>query len=203
MYEINVDKLPDRMAEPAPDAAFQDFAIVFGPRLFRMFRQAGLSACDSEALAVTSITEISLKVHRFESQGPGSFERWVLQIGRRLLIDELRRPRPKNAPDLDQIVPTDASCVTGDSSALIKVLAAALASLTEQDQILLRLRYLEDELPYAEIGCKLGLSEGAARVRHLRALRELAKALADEPAIVEWRSRLRPLDIEGTDHECK
>jgi RNA polymerase sigma-70 factor (ECF subfamily) len=56
---------------------------------------------------------------------------------------------------------------------------AALAQLNEVDREVLVLRYLE-QLPNAEIGAVLGISEGAVKMRHLRALERLRGLLADE-----------------------
>ena len=55
---------------------------------------------------------------------------------------------------------------------------AALAKLAEPDREVLVMRNLE-HLSSAEIAAVLGISEGAAKVRHLRALRRL-KALLEE-----------------------
>lgn len=52
----------------------------------------------------------------------------------------------------------------------------ALGELAEQDREVLVLRYL-DRLAFAEIAAVLGLTEGAARLRHLRALRRIGPLL--------------------------
>jgi RNA polymerase sigma-70 factor (ECF subfamily) len=57
-------------------------------------------------------------------------------------------------------------------------LRAALASLPERDREILVMRHLE-QLDNCEIAAVLSLSEGAVRVRHVRALRRL-RALLDE-----------------------
>jgi RNA polymerase sigma-70 factor (ECF subfamily) len=56
---------------------------------------------------------------------------------------------------------------------------AALAALSERDREVLVLRHLE-ELSAREAGQVLGLSEGAVRVRHLRALHRLRDLLGPE-----------------------
>ena len=56
---------------------------------------------------------------------------------------------------------------------------AALARLSEVDREVLVMRYLE-QLSNAEIGAAVGLSEGAVKMRHLRALERLRGLLAGE-----------------------
>jgi RNA polymerase sigma-70 factor (ECF subfamily) len=55
---------------------------------------------------------------------------------------------------------------------------AALARLSEVDREVLVMPYLEG-LPNAEIGAALGLSEGAVKMRHLRALERLRGLLGE------------------------
>jgi RNA polymerase sigma-70 factor (ECF subfamily) len=56
---------------------------------------------------------------------------------------------------------------------------AALAGLAERDREVLVLRYLE-QLSTAETAAVLGITAGAVKVRHLRALHRLRAALADD-----------------------
>jgi RNA polymerase sigma-70 factor (ECF subfamily) len=58
---------------------------------------------------------------------------------------------------------------------------AALALLPERDREVLVLRYLE-QLSTREIATVLGLTEGAVKVRHLRALERLQRLLGDDLA---------------------
>ena len=57
---------------------------------------------------------------------------------------------------------------------------AALARLAERDRELLVLRHLE-QLSIREIAGVLGISEGAVKVRHVRALERLRDLLGDDP----------------------
>jgi RNA polymerase sigma-70 factor (ECF subfamily) len=55
----------------------------------------------------------------------------------------------------------------------------ALAQLSESDREVLVMRYLE-QLPMSDIVDVLGLSEGAVKMRHTRALRKLSDLLSDD-----------------------
>jgi RNA polymerase sigma-70 factor (ECF subfamily) len=57
-----------------------------------------------------------------------------------------------------------------------EALRAAVASLPEHDREILVMRHLE-QLDNSEIAATLGVSEGAVRVRHVRALRRLHELL--------------------------
>ena len=59
-------------------------------------------------------------------------------------------------------------------------LRAALDQLAPHDREILVMRNLE-QLPVAEIAAILGLTEGAVKVRHLRALQRLRSILGDSP----------------------
>jgi RNA polymerase sigma-70 factor (ECF subfamily) len=59
-------------------------------------------------------------------------------------------------------------------------LRAALDQLAPHDREILVMRNLE-QLPVAEIAAVLGLTEGAVKVRHLRALQRLRSILGDAP----------------------
>jgi RNA polymerase sigma-70 factor, ECF subfamily len=74
---------------------------------------------------------------------------------------------------------------TSPSQALIleelrQRLNAALAQLAAHDREILVMRNLE-QLPIAEIAATLGLTEGAVKVRHLRALQRLRSILGVSP----------------------
>lgn len=69
----------------------------------------------------------------------------------------------------------DEQAVANETSLL---LAEALETLSAEDQQLIRLRHF-DELSHDEIAVRLGCSPAAARMRWVRALRQLRERLAD------------------------
>ncbi len=60
----------------------------------------------------------------------------------------------------------------------------ALSGLAHHDREILRKRYL-DGMPFAEVAVVLGLSEGAVKMRHLRALERLKQRLdeSEKPSV--------------------
>jgi RNA polymerase sigma factor (sigma-70 family) len=196
---IELDDLAVRLVRLEP-AAFDEFALAFGPRLRRLFASWGANPADAEALAVSSISDIALKADRFVFQGTGSFAGWVFTLARRAWIDFCRRRSP--AHSLDGFDPPEPELPSEDPpSGLDEEVSQGLAQLSDIDQAILRARYLGPEQSFAEIAQTLGLEEGAARVRHLRALRRLERILDSSPAVRDWLERRRPRDRpHGEDH---
>ncbi len=105
---------------------------------------------------------------------------WLFGVARNQLRSGRRRRR-RSVELRDRLIdvvsraphaPDPADAVTDRSP----VLLAALATLAERDQEILRLAAWE-ELPHAEIGSMLGCSENAVAIRVHRARNRLAKAV--------------------------
>jgi RNA polymerase sigma-70 factor (ECF subfamily) len=124
--------------------------------------------------------EVFVVAWRRRDQVPDHGLPWLYGVARRLLANERRArrrrpvPLPLTEPDA---VPQDAGAAQPDSVAAIADLRAALATLPDLDQEILRLIGWE-QLTAAEAGAALGCSRTAAAVRLHRARRRLAAALA-------------------------
>jgi len=189
---FSIDDLPARMLD-LDEEAVRAFAQEFGGRLRRLFCSLGLGVADAEALAVSCVTDIALRVDRFAPQGPGSFERWVLKLARVALVDEYRKHDPaEQLPDWSVVERAEVSWGKPDSRRTVAV-REAVARLPDLDRDIVRLRHLEQGLSFAEIGAVLNLSEGAARTRHHRALAELERLLSGHPALVRRAVARDPL----------
>lgn len=118
---------------------------------------------------------------------PGSVEEtrgWLFTIARRQLSRYLRRGRVEQrtlrrlgiqTPVMDD---GDIAAVheAAELGSLREALGAELASLGGDQRAALQLRVV-DELPYATVAARLGISEATARARVSRGLRALARAL--------------------------
>lgn len=108
---------------------------------------------------------------RFDPERP--FGPWVLRIAANCARDKWReRPHLPLEDSLPEAEP-------GEDSEDLARLNAALAKLSPLDRTVLAMRY-EEELRAAEIAQRLGLQEGAVRVRLFRARERLLK-LMEEP----------------------
>jgi RNA polymerase sigma-70 factor (ECF subfamily) len=127
------------------------------------------------------------------------FHLWLRQIAHDHLIDVHRRHRLAERRTVDREQPLDASAFTDRSSIdlaadlkdheltpaaaairheLERRLHSALQQLDEDDREILLMRYFE-QFSNQEIAQALGLSEAAAGMRHLRALRRLRAMLGE------------------------
>lgn len=136
-------------------------------------------------------------------RGPAiPFHHWLRRIARDHIIDARRRHRTAGRRSLDRerplgTSPTDdasstspeailpdqgltpaAAAIRGELEARFR---AALETLGAEDRAVLTLRHVE-QLSNAEVAHALGLSEPAAGMRHLRALRRLRAALGERPS---------------------
>ncbi len=106
---------------------------------------------------------------------------WLIGIVRNVAREHVKKyargtTGPPSAPaELEDLV-TDLGRPVGDAVADRAFAEGLLEQLPQPDREIVRLAYYED-LTFAEIGASVGLTEGAARLRHHRALdrlRELA-----------------------------
>jgi RNA polymerase sigma-70 factor (ECF subfamily) len=129
------------------------------------------------------------------------FDAWLRQIARDAMIDEHRRHRGAARRSLDHEQPLAAAF--GDRSSLDlaaqlrdpeltpaaaalrgeleRRFQAALVKLDDDDREIILLRHFE-QLSNSEAARTLGLSEAAAGMRHLRALRRLRALLGETPS---------------------
>jgi RNA polymerase sigma-70 factor (ECF subfamily) len=116
---------------------------------------------------------------RWRVRDPEKFPAWLCMIARHRARDVFRRRRPVSISQ----IPENAEPETADTTVLDRQLHSALAALPELHRAALSLRYLE-EMDYATIENRLGLSNGSLRGilgRALAAMRkQLKPALASE-----------------------
>jgi RNA polymerase sigma-70 factor, ECF subfamily len=148
------------------------------------------TGCSQTAADLTSETFAAAFVKRssYEDRGLPA-EAWLYGIARRQLGTYLRRQRvadkyrrrlgmdPVAAPD----VGFDRVEALADLVSVRSTLTAALGELPAAQADAVRLRVVDD-LPYADVAGRLGISEGAARVRVSRGLTRLAELLEEVPS---------------------
>jgi len=134
-------------------------------------------------LTAETFAQAALGLARFRDEAGGSAGPWLFGIARNLVrryyererVDDRARRRlgmPIRSYEFD----LDEVDERLDAERLMLPLSSALASLPEGQRDALELRVVA-ELPYRDVAERLGVSEGAARVRVLRALNSLTKLL--------------------------
>jgi RNA polymerase sigma-70 factor (ECF subfamily) len=169
-----------RRARHDPEA-LGELYLRYRDELFRWFRSR---VPESEASELTAelFAQVALSLRRFRDEANGSAAPWLYGIAKNLVRRYHERGRIETAArrrlgmslrayelDLDAI---DDRLAAADEPGL----AAALESLPRSQREALELRVLE-ERPYGEVALALGCSETAARIRVMRALGKLARAL--------------------------
>lgn len=125
------------------------------------------SRADAEDLCQDVFEKVHLKLDSFDPE-KASVSTWIYSITRNSVIDFYRRSRP--AVELDENLAHDAMVddeLLNDET--LEELAQALAKLPAQLREIIVLRYY-DGIPLTEIAKKTGLSYGAVKLRHAKAL---------------------------------
>lgn len=192
--DINMEDLARRMSS-LEEEAFLEFAAVFGPRFRKLFLNRGLNLTDAEDLAVSCVTDIALKVGQYRTTH-GHFEAWVFTVARHYLIDWWRRQHPGvQLSDDSPIVPLSNEKLELNPE-VVSAVRESVQRLSESDRTIIQMRNMEGECTFAEVGKQLGITAGAARVRHLRALQRLEELLERDVRIDEYLERIRVIHKE-------
>lgn len=173
----------------AEEQAFQEFANTFGPRLRAYFVARGLRVSDAEDLAVSCVTDISLRADKYRPQENGGFEAWVFTLAKNFLSDWVGSRAPTEPlPDILE-APSPSDEESESDSGIVLAVRQVLGQLSETDQLIIRLRYLEEERSFAEIEAILGVKAATARVRLHRALKHLESALRQDSRVSDFLKR--------------
>lgn len=157
---------------------------------------------DASDVVQDVLIEAAQRLPDYLKSGSLPFSLWLRQIARDRMIDAHRRHRLAERRAVDRERPigqpgfSDRSSIelaadlrdhelTPAAAAirweLVRRFQAMLTQMDETDRELLLMRYFE-QLSNSEIASALGLSEAAAGMRHLRALRRLRELLNEPPS---------------------
>jgi RNA polymerase sigma-70 factor (ECF subfamily) len=145
--------------------------------------QARTSAASASELTAETFAQAALSLRRFRDEADGSAGPWLHGIARNLLRRSLERDRIETRarrrlglqlhapePDLDAVAERDRA------TRLAPALSAALESLPAAQRRAVELRVV-DELPYDRVAASLDCTEGAARLKVMRALGSLSRRM--------------------------
>ena len=130
---------------------------------------------DAEEIASDVLFTVTRKIHTFKCGGRAKLTTWIYEIARNRAIDFHRKTRVEEVEFDD----TTRGSQNVESFAcrnqnMLSWLAGELRQLSDADRQLLLWRAREIE--YATIAQWLGITDGAARTRHARALAKLLEA---------------------------
>lgn len=128
-----------------------------------------------------TLAKAALDFPRFNGSSQNELRAWLRRILLNTLIDQYRRKAWTPCVPLDQVAESDAQGLMDpqltprrslDQKESASQLNAALALLSEDHQVVIRLRHFE-QCSFAEIGRRLDRSEDAAQQLWCRAMRKL------------------------------
>ncbi len=128
------------------------------------------------------------KIHTFDGSR-GTFQSWIYQIARNLLIDEYRKRKPVENIDEHENLQSNTDLEAETQAQLDKeTLQKILAELPDESQELVTMR-LWDELSYVEIAAITGKTEGSLKMQFSRIINKLqqhAHLLALTLIFINW-----------------
>jgi RNA polymerase sigma-70 factor (ECF subfamily) len=129
---------------------------------------------DAEDLCADVFEKVQRKLPEFD-RTKAQIGTWIFTITRNTVIDFFRRSKPTEELDenLSDDSEVDENLLQNES---LEELAAALRRMPEELRDLIVLRYY-DNRPLTEVAEMMGLSYGAVKLRHQKALGLLRKAL--------------------------
>lgn len=105
----------------------------------------------------------------------GTFQAWLYQIARNLLIDEYRKQKPTENIDAHFDLADNTNLESETNQTLSnEALRKLLMTLPTESQELVTMR-LWDEMPYAEIAVITGKTEGSLKMQFSRIITQLQK----------------------------
>lgn len=129
---------------------------------------------DAEEIASDVLFTVHNKIKTFRIGGRAKLTTWIIEIAKNRAIDYLRKQTPEYVELEDSLMGSmsqQRESYAGKNKQYLRWLSDELTKLSEQDRSLLTWRAMG--IPYGQLAEWLGTSEGAARVRHLRALKRL------------------------------
>jgi len=181
------EKIVERCLQ-GDDAAWETVVNSYAKRIYNLSYRYTCRRDEAEDLTQDIFIRVYQNLKSFRSES-GSFQSWVLKIGRNLIIDHYRRTRRfQQSAGTEEM---EAMNLTNDripspqrgveQSEAARFLRDGLQALSPELKEALILRDLEG-MAYEEIAVLLGIPEGTVKSRINRARLELAKLLTKRRA---------------------
>lgn len=167
-------------AQTHADMLAQRYTVV-GPSLVMWFRRRIGDAVEAEDLAQESFLRV---INRTEGAALDNFDAYLFRTARSVLADRRRRRMARHADAHDEMLDSASSenpdaVRTMLARERLREASAVLMALPERTRAIFILSRLE-EMRYAEIAIRLGISVSAVQKHMLRAIERLLEARGSE-----------------------
>lgn len=170
------------------DAAWETVVSQYAKRIYNLTYRYTYRRDEAEDLTQEIFIRVYQNLKSFRSES-GSFQNWILRVGRNLIIDHYRRTRrfqqAAGTEEMEHMNLKDEKVASpqraAEQSEAARFLSDGLQSLSPELKEAIILRDLEG-MPYLEITELLGIPEGTVKSRINRARLELAKLLTKRRA---------------------
>ena len=140
------------------------------------------SVCDPDDIAQETLLALHRDFERLAPRDPEQFLPWLFGVAENRVRDLVDRVRAaKRNGELPQRTQAPSPSSDAGRREDAERLTRAIATLSEDHRMVLRLRRFED-LPATEVARMMGRSEGAVRVLYFRAMGALRESLGAKPA---------------------
>ena len=175
------------------DAAWEQIVGSYAKRIYNLSYRYTNRRDEAEDLTQEILIRVYQNLKSFRADA-GSFQNWLLKVGRNLIIDHYRQTRrfqqSAGSEELEEMnlkderAPNPLRNVERDEAA--RFLRDGLQALSPELKEAIILRDMEG-MPYLEIAELLGIPEGTVKSRINRGRIELAKLLSKRKAQTGWR----------------
>lgn len=188
------ESLLNAIRDPCDHVAWDRFAEIYRPMVFRLARRLGLQDADAEDVTQQVMVIIAAKIGQFEKDASkGRFRDWLAAVAKNAIRNALTR-RPRDiAIGGDGALPSEQIAVSDDSlskqveeeymRSVFRVSAAEIKDeFAESTWAAFWMTCVEGQ-PVKDAAQKLGLTAGAvyaARSRVMRRLKQTTQAILDE-----------------------
>ncbi len=186
------EKLVERCIQ-GDDAAWEQIVNSYAKRIYNLGYRYTNRRDEAEDLTQEILVRVYQNLKSFRAD-VGTFQNWILKVGRNLIIDHYRQTRrfqqTAGTEELetmnlkDEKVPNPERTVERDEAA--RFLREGLEALSPELKEAIILRDIEG-MAYLEISDLLGIPEGTVKSRINRGRLELAKLLSKRRAQLGWQ----------------
>ena len=172
-------------AKAGEEAALIDIYEWYRPRILRFMRYRIRNRETAENLTTDVFLRMLQHLQDFRFQN-STFQAWLFQIARNLVVDDFRRQSVRNHEPIDESLKSDEAPLDeiADDRMMCDELRGALLELTESQLDVIALRFIVG-LPVADVARTLEKSESAVKSLQARGLKSLRQRLAVEEVIYE------------------